>query len=55
VAIRRRSAAPTASPGLVIRSDPFDERPSATIRPVTSELRATPLFRIEEGQLSSPE
>lgn len=33
-------------PALVIQSDLFDEHPSVTILPVTSELRATPLFRI---------
>jgi mRNA interferase MazF len=34
-------------PALVIQSDLFDEHPSVTILPVTSELRETPLFRIE--------
>ena len=33
-------------PALVIQSDLFDEHPSVTILPVTSELRDTPLFRI---------
>lgn len=33
-------------PALVVQSDLFDEHPSATILPVTSELRETPLFRI---------
>jgi mRNA interferase MazF len=33
-------------PALVIQSDLFAEHPSVTILPVTSELRATPLFRI---------
>jgi mRNA interferase MazF len=33
-------------PALVIQSDLFDEHPSITILPVTSELRDTPLFRI---------
>lgn len=33
-------------PALVIQSDLFDEHPSITILPVTSELRNTPLFRI---------
>ena len=33
-------------PALVIQSDLFDEHPSLTILPVTSELRDTPLFRI---------
>ena len=33
-------------PALVIQSDYFDEHPSVTILPVTSELRNTPLFRI---------
>lgn len=34
-------------PALVIQSDLFDEHPSLTILPLTSELRAAPLFRIE--------
>lgn len=33
-------------PALVIQSDLFDLHPSVTILPVTSDLRATPLFRI---------
>ncbi|WHZ13161.1 MAG: transcriptional modulator of MazE/toxin, MazF [Burkholderiaceae bacterium] len=33
-------------PALVIQSDLFSEHPSVTILPVTSELRAAPLFRI---------
>ena len=33
-------------PALIIQSDLFDEHPSVTILPVTSELRDTPLFRI---------
>ena len=33
-------------PALVIQSDLFDEHPSVTILPITSELRDTPLFRI---------
>ncbi len=33
-------------PALVIQSDYFDEHPSVTVLPVTSELRDTPLFRI---------
>ena len=33
-------------PALVIQSDLFDEHPSVTVLPVTSELRETPLFRI---------
>jgi mRNA interferase MazF len=33
-------------PALVIQSDLFDEHPSMTILPVTSELRETPLFRV---------
>ena len=33
-------------PALVIQSDLFDAHPSVAILPVTSELRATPLFRI---------
>lgn len=46
-------------PALVIQSDLFDEHPSVTILPVTSELRDTPLFRItvkpsDENGLSKP-
>ena len=33
-------------PALVIQSDLFDQHPSVTILPVTSDLRDTPLFRI---------
>ena len=33
-------------PALVIQSDLFDAHPSATVLPVTSELRDAPLFRI---------
>lgn len=33
-------------PALVIQSDLFDQHPSVTILPITSELRDTPLFRI---------
>lgn len=33
-------------PALVIQSDLFDTHPSVTILPVTSEVRAAPLFRI---------
>ncbi len=33
-------------PALVIQSDLFDEHPSVTVLPVTSELREAPLFRI---------
>lgn len=33
-------------PALIIQSDLFDEHPSVTILPVTSELRDTPLFRL---------
>ena len=34
-------------PALVIQSNLFANHPSVTILPVTSELRQTPLFRIE--------
>ena len=34
-------------PALVIQSDLFSDHPSVTLLPVTSELRATPLFRIQ--------
>ncbi len=33
-------------PALIIQADLFDEHPSITILPLTSELRDTPLFRI---------
>ncbi len=33
-------------PALIVQSDLFDEHPSVTVLPVTSELRETPLFRI---------
>jgi mRNA interferase MazF len=33
-------------PALIVQSDFFDEHPSVTILPVTSELRETPFFRI---------
>jgi mRNA interferase MazF len=33
-------------PVLVIQSDLFNEHPSVTVLPITSELRDTPLFRI---------
>jgi mRNA interferase MazF len=34
-------------PALIIQSDLFDDHPSVTILPVTSELRDVPLFRIQ--------
>lgn len=33
-------------PALIIQSDLFDEHPSITVLPITSELRDAPLFRI---------
>lgn len=33
-------------PALVIQSDLFDEHPSVTILPLTSDLRGAPLFRL---------
>ncbi len=33
-------------PALIVQSDLFDEHPSVTLLPVTSDLRETPLFRI---------
>jgi mRNA interferase MazF len=33
-------------PALVVQSDLFDEHPSITILPITSEFRNTPLFRV---------
>lgn len=46
-------------PALVIQSDLFNEHPSITILPVTSELRDAPLFRVavipdEMNGLSKP-
>lgn len=34
-------------PALIIQSDLFSEHPSVSIAPVTSDLRLTPLFRID--------
>ena len=34
-------------PALLVQSDLFSEHPSVTILPVTSDLRKTPLFRID--------
>ena len=39
-------------PALIIQPDLFNEHPSMTILPVTSELRDTPLFRITVGSTS---
>jgi mRNA interferase MazF len=33
-------------PAVVIQSDFFDQHPSVTVLPVTSDLRDTPLFRV---------
>lgn len=33
-------------PALIIQSDLFQDHPSVTVLPVTSELRETPIFRI---------
>ena len=33
-------------PAVVIQSDLFDQHPSVTVLPVTSELRDAPLFRV---------
>lgn len=33
-------------PALVIQSNLFEQHPSVTVLPITSELRETPLFRI---------
>jgi mRNA interferase MazF len=33
-------------PALIVQSDLFDEHPSVTILPVTSDLRDAPLFRL---------
>jgi mRNA interferase MazF len=46
-------------PALIIQSDLFDEHPSVTVLPITSELRDVPLFRItiepnQENGLSKP-
>jgi mRNA interferase MazF len=34
-------------PALVVQSNYFSEHPSVSVLPITSELRPTPLFRIE--------
>jgi len=34
-------------PALVVQSDYFSEHPSVTVLPITSDLRPTPLFRID--------
>jgi mRNA interferase MazF len=34
-------------PALVVQSDLFDAHPSVTVLPITSELRDTPLFRVD--------
>lgn len=34
-------------PALIIQSDFFNSHPSITVLPITSELRDTPLFRID--------
>jgi mRNA interferase MazF len=54
VALRRGDLVTVALPGaygkprpaLVIQSDLFDQHPSITILPITSELRDMPLFRV---------
>lgn len=46
VTVALRGAYGKPLPALVIQSDLFDEHPSVTLLPVTSELRATPLFRV---------
>lgn len=33
-------------PALIIQSDLFDNHPSITVLPITSELRETPIFRV---------
>jgi mRNA interferase MazF len=33
-------------PALVIQADVFDEHPSVTVLPLTSEIHAAPLFRV---------
>lgn len=40
-------------PALVIQADLFDEHPSVTVLPVTSDLRDAPIFRI--GIAPSPD
>jgi mRNA interferase MazF len=36
-------------PALVIQADVFDQHPSVTVLPLTSELHETPLFRVTVG------
>ena len=33
-------------PALILQADAFDEHPSVTVLPLTSEIRPTPLFRV---------
>jgi mRNA interferase MazF len=47
VAVALAGAYGKPRPALVVQSDLLDDHPSVTILPVTSELRATPLFRID--------
>ena len=47
VTIAPQGACGKPRPALVVQSDPFAGHPSVTILPVTSELRETPLFRVE--------
>jgi mRNA interferase MazF len=47
VAIALPGAYGKPRPALVIQSDFFHAHPSVTVLPVTSELRETPLFRID--------
>ena len=44
-------------PALVIQSDLFDEHPSVTVLPVTSDLRDAPIFRValEPGEINGLE
>ena len=45
IALQRDHGKPR--PALVIQSDFFETHPSVTVLPVTSDLRKTPLFRVD--------
>jgi mRNA interferase MazF len=46
VAVVQPGAYGKPRPAVIIQSDFFDEHPSVTILPLTSDLRETPLFRL---------
>ena len=40
-------------PALILQSDLFDQHPSVTVLPITSEIRDTPLFRYNVYQANN--